>query len=177
MTSSGLTAHVATQIPLDNQTISRELIVSSTRPPWIRPARKKNPSVPRSTGGVELPSQDTPELNPISTAQAGSPFNLATDFSPVAPTRSRPDFLVDTQSSSGHLDPAAVGARGLELPMPSAELLALFRDGSLDITGLLSPSVLSGSTTDRPGHTRYGEDLPRRGSQGSDELSGLVASP
>lgn len=180
MTSPDLTALVVTQIPLDNQTISRELIVSSTRPPWIRPARKKNPPAPRSTGGVESPPQDTPEFvgNTISTALASTPFNLATDFSPVTPTQPQPDFLVGAEPSSGQLDHAGAGAGagGLELPMPSAELLALFGDGSLDVTGLLSPPVLSGCTTDSSSHAPYGEDLPRRGSQGSDELSGLVAS-
>jgi len=177
MTSPDLTALVVTQIPLDNQTISRELIVSSARPPWIRPARKKNPSAPRSTGGVESPPQDTPEFtgNTISTALASTPFNLATDFSPVTPTQPQPDFLIGAESSSVQLDHA--GAGGLELPMPSAELLALFGDGSLDVTGLLSPPVLSGCTTDHSTHAPYGEDLPQRGSQESDELSDLVASP
>jgi hypothetical protein len=61
--------------------------------------------------------------------------------------------------------------------MPSAELLALFGDGSLDDTGLLSPPVLPGCTTDHSTHAAYGEALPQRGSQESDELSDLIASP
>jgi hypothetical protein len=177
MTSSNLTAPVVTQIPLDSQTISRELIVGSARPPWIRPARKKNLSAPRSPGGVESPPLDTAEFtgNPIPTAPASTLFNLAADFSPIAPTQSHPDIFAGTESSSGQLDPG--GAGGLELPVPSAELLAFFEDGSLDVTALLSPSVLPECTTDRPSHTPYGEELPRRGSQGSDELSGLITSP
>ena len=179
MTSPDLTVFVVTQFPLDNQTVSRDLIVSSARPPWIRPARKKNLSAPRSTGGMESPLQDTPEFtgNTISTALASTPFNFATDLSPVTQIRPQPDFLVGVEPSSGQLGNVGAGAGGLELPMPSAELLALFGDGSLDVTGLLSPPVLSGCTTDRSTHTPSREDLPQRGSQESDELSGLVASP
>jgi len=183
MTLPNLTALAVTQIPLDNQTISRELIVSSARPPWIRPARKKNPSVPRSTGGVESPPQDAPEFTtgntgPISAAPGSTPFNLATGISPVTPTPSQPEFSVGTGSPSGQLDPAGAGAGvgGLELPVPSAELMALFGDGGLDVTGLFPQSAL-GCTTDRPSDKPYGEALARRRSQGLDDMAGLVASP
>ena len=182
MTLPNLTALAVTQIPLDNQTISRELIVSSARPPWIRPARKKNPSAPRSTGGVESPPQDAPEFTgntgPISAAPPSTPFSLATGISPVTPTRSQPEFPVGGGSPSGQLDPAGAGAGvgGLELPLPSADLMTLFGDGGLDVTGLFPQSAL-GCTTDRPSDEPYGEALAQRRSQGSDGMVGLVASP
>lgn len=178
-----LTSLAVTQIPLDNQTISRELIVGSARPPWIRPARKKNPSAPRSTGSVESPPQDAPEFTGksglICTASASTPFNLATGISPVTPTRSQPEFSVGTESPPGQLDPAGAraGVGGLELPMPSAELMALFGDGGLDVTSLFSQSAPLGCTTDRPSDRLYGEALARRRSQGSDDMVGLIASP
>ncbi len=181
ITSPNLTALVVTQIPLDNQTISRELIVSSVRPPWIRPVRKKNPSAPHSTGSVEPPPKNTPEFtrNPVSTAPASTPFSLATDFSPATPTQSQPDFSVGTGSPSIQLDPTGprLGVGGLELPMPSAELIALFGDGGLDVTGLFPQSALPECTTDRSSDTLYGEAHARRRSQGSDDLAEFVASP
>jgi len=62
------------------------------------------------------------------------------------------------------------------LPVPSAELMALFGDGGLDVTGLIPQSAL-GCATDRPSDRPYGEALARRRSQGSDDMAGLVASP
>jgi hypothetical protein len=182
MTLPNLTALSVTQIPLDNQTISRELIVSSARPPWIRPARKKNLSAPRSTGGVESPLQDAPELTgntePISVAPPSTPFSPATGIFPVTPTRSQPEFSVGTGSPSEQLNPAGAGSGvgNLELPLPSADLMALFEDGGLDVTGLFPQSAL-GCTMDRPSDKSYGEAPARRRSQASGDMAGLVASP
>jgi len=61
--------------------------------------------------------------------------------------------------------------------MPSAELIALFGDGGLDVTGLFPQSALPESITDRSSDTPYGEAHARRRSQGSDDLAEFVASP
>ena len=85
---------------------------------------------------------------------------------------------MSTGSPSGQLNPAGAGpgVGGLELPMPSAELMALFGDGGLDVIGLFPQSAL-GFTTDRPSDKPYGEAVARRRSQGSGDMAGLVASP
>ena len=182
MTSPSLIVLVVTQIPLDNPTPSHEFIVSPVRPPWIRPARKKNAPVSRSTGSVESPPQDTSEFagDPISIASASTPFSLTTDLSPVMSTFSRREFSAVTPSSSGPLlDPAGAGAgaAGLEMFMPSEELMSLFGEGHLDVGSLFLPSVLPGFNADRPGDAPYGDALARPESEGSDGMAGLVSSP
>lgn len=176
---------VVTQIPLDSPTSSHEFRVSPVRPPWIRPARKKNPPVTRSTGSVESPPQDTSEFT---SEFAGDrtliapaiPFSPTTGLSPVMSTSPQLEFSAVTASYLGPLlNPAGVGAvqSGLGLFMPSEELMSLFGDSDVDVEGLFPPSALPGFTTDRPGDAPYGEASARRGSEGSDEMVGLVTSP
>jgi hypothetical protein len=87
MSSPHPTMFVVTQIRLDTSTSSDEFIPNSVRPSWIRPARKKNPPVPRSIPGpcMESPPQNMSEFasDHISFAQVSTPFSPITDFSPV----------------------------------------------------------------------------------------------
>jgi hypothetical protein len=186
MISPNLIVLVVTQIPLDSPTSPHDFIISSVRPPWIRPARKKNPPVFLSAGSVESPPQDTSEFTsefagdrtPI--APANIPFSPTTGLSPVMSSSSQLEFSAVTASYPGPLlNPAGVGTvtSGLEMFMPSEELMSLFGDSDVDVEGLFPPSALPGFTTDRPGDAPYGEDLARRGSQGPDEMAGLVTSP
>lgn len=171
-----------TQIPLDNPTISQEFIASSVRPPWIRPARKKHPSGPRSTGSVESPPQDASEFSssPVSTAP---PFNLTAGFSPVAHPRR---FSVEATSPTGQLlDPSRAGAGSLELPrsdtgsipMPSAELTALFEDGGLDVSSLFPQQSVPGFTADLQAGTQYGQCVVQGAYLGSNGMAGIVGTP
>lgn len=173
---------VVTQIPLECPTPTHDITVSSVRPPWIRPARKKNPSVSRSTGSVESPSQDTSKFagDPISIALAGTPFSLTAGLSPIMSTSSQQEFSTVAASSSGPLiDPAGAGAvaGGLELFIPSDGLMSFFEDGDIDITDSFLSSALSGFPADRRGDAPHVEALAQRRSQGSDEVTGLVSSP
>jgi hypothetical protein len=182
MTSSKLIVLVVTQIPLDNPTPTHEITVSSVRPPWIRPARKKNPPFSRSTGSVESPHQDTSEFDgdPIPIALAGIPFSLAAGLSSIMSTSSQQEFqTVEASSSRTLIDPSGAGgvAAGLDLFMPSEELMSLFRDSDIDIPDSFSPFALPGFPADRPGDAPHVEALAQRRSQGSDEMEGLVASP
>ncbi len=115
MTSPHLIVFVVTQIPLDSPT-SDEFIPNPVRPLWIRPARKKNPPVPRSTPCMESPPQGTSELasDHISFAQASAPSSLITTLSPVMSTGlSRREYSAGTTSSSGPLlDPAGGAGAG-----------------------------------------------------------------
>jgi hypothetical protein len=172
MNIPNLIALPVTQIPLDNLTISRELIGSSERPPWIRPARKKNVSTPRSTGAVGLPPHNTPEFTGnLSCAPACTPLDLATDSAPVALSQCQQEFSVDTASPSEQF-PNPAG--GFEFPMPSAELMALLGDGCVDVVGLFLQSASPEFATDRLSLAPHGDVLPRCGSQGADEVAGLV---
>jgi len=182
-------ALVVTQIPLDNPTISQELITSSVRPPWIRPARKKNPSGPRSTGSVESPPQDMSEFtsSPVSTAPPNVPFNVTAGFSPVTQTQSPRRFSVETASSTELLEPSRAGAGNLELPksdsdtgsmpMPSADLMALVEDDGLDVTNLFSQQSVPGFMADLQAGTPYGQCLVQGAYLGSNGMAGIVGTP
>jgi hypothetical protein len=175
---------VVTQIPLDSPTYSDEFIPNPVRPPWIRPARKKYPPVPRSTPCVESPPQDTSELasDPISFAQASAPSSLITGLSPVMSTGlSRREYSAGTTSSGPLLDPAGGAGAGADggqnLFIPSEELVSIFGDSDLDIAGLFPPPAFPGFTMDRLGDAPYGENAARHGSRGSDEMAEFVSSP
>jgi hypothetical protein len=169
---------VVTQIPLDSPTPSQEFIVSSVRPPWIRPARKKNTIVSRSTGSVESLLQDTSEFasDPISIAIASTPFSPSTSLSPVMSTSSQREVTPTPSRPLLDRAGAGVGAGGLSMFMPSTELMSIFGDGDLDIAGLFPSSAFPGFPTDQLGDAPYEEALARRGSQGSDEMAGFVTS-
>ncbi len=127
-------------------TSSHEFIVNPVRPPWIRPARKKNTPVRRSTPSTESQPQDTSEFasDYISFAPASTPFNLITSFSPVMSALSQREYSGRrTSSSRSLLDPAgaaAAAADGQKLFRPLEELMAIFGDSDLDVVGLF-PSV------------------------------------
>jgi hypothetical protein len=178
MTSPHLIVFVVTQIPLDNPTSSHDFVVNPVRPPWIRPARKKNPTVPRSIASMESPPQDTSEFasDPISLAPARIPFSLITGVSPVTSTLAQREYSTGTASSSGPLLDGGAGEDDQKLFMPSEELMFILRDTDLDIAGLFPPSAFPGSTN-QPDDAPYGEDLARHGSQGSDGMAEFVSGP
>jgi len=180
---------VVTQIPLDNQTISQELITSSMRPPWIRPARKKNLPGPHSTGSVELPPPDASEFasSPVSTASPNVLFT-ATGFSSVAQTQSPRRFSVETASPKGQfLESSRAGANNLEhptsdpdanpMPMPSIELMALVGDGGLDVANLFPQQSVPGFMSDLQTETPYGECLVQGAYLGSNGMAGIAGTP
>lgn len=173
MVSPNLIVLVVTQIPLDSPTLSQEFIVSSVRPPWIRPARKKNTAVSRSTGSVESLLQDTSEFasDTISIAVESTPFGPSSCLSPVMSTS--PQREVTPTSSRPLLDRAGAGAGGLSMLMPSTELMSIFGDDDFDVASLFPTSAFPGFPTDQLDNAA----LARRGSQGSEEMAGLVTSP
>jgi hypothetical protein len=177
MTSPHLIVFSVTQIPLDSPTSSDEFIPNHVRPPWIRPARKKNTPVPRSTPCMESLPQDTSEFasDHDSFAQTNTPFGLMS-------THFRREYSAGTASSSGPLLDPAGGARagvgsGQKPFIPSGELMSIFGDNDLDVVGLLPPSALPGSTIDRLRDAPYRENLARHGRRGSDKMAEFVSSP
>jgi hypothetical protein len=175
MTSLHLIIFVVTQIPLDSPTSSDISIPNSVRPPWIRPARKKNLPVLRSTPCIESPPQDTSEFSSdhISFAQASTPFSLMSILF-------RKEYPAGTASSPGSfIDPAGgAGAGGSQtLFIPSEDLISIFGDSDLDVAGLFPPSAFSEFSMDRPGDAPYGEDSAGHAKQGSDKMAEIVSSP
>src|SRR6266404_2301462 len=161
-------SHVVTQIPLESPTISEELMTTAARPPWIRPARKKNPSGPRSTGSAESPPLDTSEFtsSSVSTAPPNPQFNLTAGFSRVAQTQSPRRFSAETAPPTEQLDPSRARAGNQELPkpisesgsvtMPSAELMALFEGDGFGVAGLFPQLSVPGFTADLEAGNPYG---------------------
>ncbi|KZT25557.1 hypothetical protein NEOLEDRAFT_349104 [Neolentinus lepideus HHB14362 ss-1] len=101
-----------TQIPLDSPARSGEG-ANSTRPPWMKPVRKKTPSVVRSNGS----SSDT-----------ASQHNSPEDFSS--------EMFLDGVSAS----PAPITRRPSDpsIPMSPNDFMALLNDGGLDMASLFS---------------------------------------
>jgi hypothetical protein len=189
-TLSELILLLVTQIPLDNATIPQELTVSSSRPPWIRPARKKIPPAPRSTAGIDSIPQDTSEfvVSPITDALANTPFNLAGSFSPIAQSQSPRRFSLGTDAPQEELlNPSRPGGDQLGLPkhdpslgampMPSAGLMTLFGDRDIDVAGLFPRSGMPEFTTDLPDDISFGQGLLRPVSGGSNGAAGIVGCP
>jgi hypothetical protein len=189
-TLSELILHSVTQIPLDNPTIPQELTVSSVRPPWIRPARKKIPSAPRSTAGIDSIPQDTSEfvVSPITDALVDTPFSLAGSFSPIAPSQSPRRFSLGTdapqeelhnpsQPRGGQLGPPKHDPSLGAMSMPSAELMTPFGDGDFDVASLFPRPGMPEFTTDLPDDVSFGQGLLGCGSGGSNGTAGVVGCP
>ena len=164
MTSPHLIVFVVMKIPLDNPTSDDECKPNSVRPPWIQPARKRNPPVPHSIPSMESPTQDMLEFasDHIFFPQASPPSSLTTDLSSVMSTLSWQEYSVGTTSFSGPLfDPArgvGAGAGGNQkVFMPSEELMSIFGNSDLDVMGLFSQSVFTESTMDGLGDVPHGE--------------------
>ncbi|KAF8259235.1 fungal-specific transcription factor domain-containing protein [Lactarius quietus] len=168
-----------TQIPLDNQIISQELMTSSTRPPWIRPARKKNPSGPRSTSSVESPPHDTSEFasSPISAAPPNAPsFNLTTGLSSVARNQSPQRFSVET-FGGGDLELPKSDPDTSSVPMSPVELMAFVEDGGIDVASLFPQQSVPGFLADLQAGTPYEECLGQCTYLGSNGMAGAVGTP
>lgn len=138
--------HKVTQIPLEpSRPEGQEQ--SSTRPPWIRPIRKKTPSVAAKGAGSDGGSQhSSPEAFSPSeffvdpTLGATSPQTIPQNaFSPAPSSSSRyPRRL--SLSTPSFMDPGGMdmdAAAGMYLSSP-ADMMNMFGDGSVDVATLFS---------------------------------------
>ncbi|KAH8078750.1 fungal-specific transcription factor domain-containing protein [Cristinia sonorae] len=154
-----------TKIPLESN--SQDIISGRSRPPWIRPVRKKASSVTHSAGSNESPppNHGSPEgYSPsadtyldLSGGNGAATFP-SSSLSPSAgrrqsqssystfrsasngPPRQRSFNGMDTSSSN------AAGAGDLNggLSLQPADLLSIFGDGSVDMSALLMSPGLNG---------------------------------
>ncbi|KAI0071201.1 hypothetical protein K474DRAFT_1679582 [Panus rudis PR-1116 ss-1] len=153
-----------TQIPLESS--RQDAPQNRSRPPWIRPVRKKTPSVAHSSASNDSPShQSSPEAFSPSDAfldlsggvgavssspstahpRSGSFSGPANGFNVLGGSPQPPPaaFSMPPPSADGNVDmlsPTGTGPGG----GLSNDLLAMFNDGSVDVAALLmSPELAS----------------------------------
>lgn len=147
-----------TNIPLE--TPRQEGPPSTTRPPWIRPVRKKAPSIARSAQSGDSPSHSSPEafsptdffaepMKPFATSApppSSAPTPSAHSSSPQTPyvnnaqthhqSNNNQGFM-DTSSGMA-MDPLIRGDDGMYGMTP--EMMALFHGGGVD--ALFTPDFM-----------------------------------
>ncbi|KAF8960829.1 fungal-specific transcription factor domain-containing protein [Flammula alnicola] len=140
-----------TNIPLETQ--RQDGPASAARPPWIRPIRKKAPSVARSNQSGDSPSHhSSPEAfspsdffsDPVKPVFTPGPPSSASGGTPGNQVPSPPQYSNGTNNNSTFMDTS--GGLNMELMrdeqmygMPP-EMMALFQDGGVD--GLFSPEFM-----------------------------------
>ncbi|TFY70865.1 hypothetical protein EVG20_g2137 [Dentipellis fragilis] len=193
-----------TQIPLENPSLPQEFVHNKPLPPWIRPVRKKNPSAPRSSGSHESPSQDSPEMfSPsadmfVDMSSVSGANGIANHFSGGIGKQSQHpggigapspgQFTLDGPAANspvqGFIPPGvASGIGGVTdaggLAMSPEDIMALFNEGTMDMTTLFGSSLSSemmGEASAESMQGGYSQPFGKQGSPG-DNMQGLVASP
>ncbi|KAH9476291.1 ABC-transporter-regulating transcription factor [Psilocybe cubensis] len=146
-----------TNIPLE--TARQDGSASATRPPWIRPVRKKAPSVARSNQSGDSPSHhSSPEAfspsdffaEPLKTASAfpsGPPLpgpGPASSSSVASP----PQYAAQPVQTNGNNNSSFMDTSGMEMMRDdshmymSQEMMALFNDGGVDVQHLFSSDFM-----------------------------------
>ncbi|CAL1710383.1 unnamed protein product [Somion occarium] len=172
-----------TQIPLEGT--RQDTPSSRSRPPWIRPVRKKTPSVAHSGASNDSPShQSSPEAfspsdtfldlsgganlatSPQSIPTFGSPPNGVTSVSMMSnPSATSQNFVMGSASgdpstsfmNDGNVDMLGTGTPGGPASLSQSDLLAMFGEGGVDVAALLmSPELASPRTTDNDFYNAIG---------------------
>lgn len=142
-----LNISLVTQVPLETARRQESPESKTPRLPWIRPVRKKTPSVPRSNHS----SSDSRHTSP----EEFSPANVFIDMtSAVSDAQKSPSTKHHVSSmSDGQNSPQAQfsnmmsqplftdNSPSLELPMSPGDIAALFND---DMTSIFGPSLSPG---------------------------------
>ncbi|PPQ74836.1 hypothetical protein CVT24_003660 [Panaeolus cyanescens] len=156
-----------TNIPLE--TSRQDGPASATRPPWIRPVRKKAPSVARSTHSGDSPSQhSSPEAFSPSDFFVDPVKNTFASGPPSTSSGSVSGHAVNSVSNAGGSPPAfsngvsqtqnngttsfmdASGGMGMDMIREdpqmymsmSQDVMSLFDGGSMDVNHLFSPDFM-----------------------------------
>ncbi|KDR79374.1 hypothetical protein GALMADRAFT_243404 [Galerina marginata CBS 339.88] len=145
-----------TNIPLE--TSRQDGPASATRPPWIRPVRKKAPSIARSNQSGDSPSHhSSPEAfspsdffaEPIKPAFSSGPGSSSGATPPKYPNAAvgTPAQQAQQTNTSTFMDTS--GGLGMDTLMRedpsmymSHEMMALFNDGGVDVQHLFSPEFM-----------------------------------
>ncbi|TFK36196.1 fungal-specific transcription factor domain-containing protein [Crucibulum laeve] len=145
-----------TNIPLETSPQSGP--ANATRPPWIRPVRKKAPSVARSTRS-DSPSQhsspeafspneffsDTPKSNPTFSSTTSPASGVAPAL--ASPPQYHSSVQAQTPTPSTFMDTS--GGMGMDMIredpqmyMSPGEMMAFFNDGGVDVGHLFSSDFI-----------------------------------
>ena len=190
-------SHAVTQIPLESSP-RQDSPPHSSRPPWIRPIRKKTPSVPRSNHSAESVSQhSSPEAftpseyfvdapKPVQSYPSGPPSTSTVQPTPIGPSLPPPQYL-----NGGGGPPAGpssfintsggmamdVVRQDPQMYMSPADVMALFNDGNVDVGSLFSPEFVQAQQADMAGGNGGGGGTVFNNSPGFLKMNGLVATP
>jgi len=155
-----------TQIPLEpSRSDSPEQ--SNTRPPWIRPVRKKTPSASKGTGSDGSSHHSSPETFSPSEFFADpavgltSPRSAGQAFSPASANGgSAGQYLSANRRASLSL-PSFLDTSTMEID-PSvymsspAEVISMFGDGSVDVSSIFTPDFNMGRHSTESSDCLYG---------------------
>ncbi|KAF9465971.1 fungal-specific transcription factor domain-containing protein [Collybia nuda] len=180
-----------TQIPLE--TTRQETAASSSRPPWIRPVRKKAPSAPRSTSADSPSQHSSPESYPSSDFFTEPPKNgssFPANHTMISKTSPTPQVQVTSAQSYPHSDQSqssfmdTSGGMGMDMIredpqmyMSPAEMMALFDDGGVDVAHLFSPGFMPHQNQQLQGSNGLNNGGEGFSNPGFMKHNGLVASP
>ncbi|TCD63237.1 hypothetical protein EIP91_005822 [Steccherinum ochraceum] len=146
-----------TKIPLESN--SQDIISGRSRPPWIRPVRKKAPSVTHSTGSNESPppNHGSPEgyspsdtyldLTGSTASQSFPPSSLSPRQQHTTPAfafRNGRQASRSSVSAASYMDNPNGPADMSVSNNNSTDLLAMFGDGNVDVSALLMSPSLNG---------------------------------
>lgn len=172
-------AILVTQIPLEPA--RQDQSASRSRPPWIRPVRKKTPSVAHSSASNDSPShQSSPEAFSPSDAfldlsgNAGSVnvnVNMASSVPPFASSSNgNPMSPMATNGHShnhNHRHSFTMGSN------PSDPSSSFMNDGNIDMLGTPGPSSVGGG----PPPLTQSDILAMFGGEGGVDVAALLMSP
>ncbi|KAF8132620.1 fungal-specific transcription factor domain-containing protein [Boletus edulis] len=147
-----------TQIPLEpSRSDSQEQL--NSRPPWVRPVRKKTPSMAKGTGNTSDSSShhSSPEAFSPSDFFA-DPQSVGQPFSPTSPAG---QYLGANRRSSlglpSFLDTSANIEMDPSMYMASpAEVIGMFGDSSMDVSSIFTPEFSMGHHSTESSESLYG---------------------
>lgn len=178
-----------TQIPLEAS--RHDTTERRSRPPWIRPVRKKTPSVAHSNASNESPPHhSSPESFSPSDAFLDLTGGASTSPAPFSPASNAPsarslaqnayvlgNSVLDGGPPPPYLENGNVDMISSEsaLSISSSDILALFNDGGVDVAALLMSPDITGRRVSESHHSSdFYASIAGSGLEGS-AAAGLVS--
>jgi hypothetical protein len=156
-----------TQIPLEpSRSDSQEQL--NTRPPWVRPVRKKTPCTGRGTGSDGSSHHSSPEaFSPCEffvdpAASLTSPQLVSRAFSPNSATGGSASQYLRTNRRASLALPSFLDTSGSMEMDPSvymsspAEVMSMFGDSAVDVSSIFTPDFSMGHHSTESSESLYG---------------------
>jgi hypothetical protein len=160
-------ACLVTQIPLEpSRSDSQEQL--NTRPPWVRPVRKKTPCTGRGTGSDGSSHHSSPEaFSPCEffvdpAASLTSPQLVSRAFSPNSATGGSASQYLRTNRRASLALPSFLDTSGSMEMDPSvymsspAEVMSMFGDSAVDVSSIFTPDFSMGHHSTESSESLYG---------------------